>query len=298
MAPPSARRTGHSRRAQYTTFFGYVLAVGGALIGAVFLLFSTRDPGTGAGLRSAASDVTSPPAGAGAAARSGTQTLLSAFAGYFVRGADNARLRREVELARVRLAEAAAVREENNRLKAVLGLTEQEPRPIAVARLIGSTSASARRFAILGAGSEQGVAIGMPVRAPLGLVGRVLEVGGRSARVLLITDGESVVPVRRAADGIPAFATGAADGTIRLRLINLGINPLKPGDPFVTSGAGGLYRPDVAFAVVTKLLPDGAIARPLADPGTTEFVVVDRAWEAGQIGSDLPAPPAPGTGRR
>lgn len=293
MAPPSVRRTGHSRRAQYTTFFGYVLAVGGALVGVVFLLFSTRDPGTGAGLRSAASDLTAPPGRAAAAARSGSQTVLETLAGYFTRGADNARLRREVELSRVRLAEAAAVGEENARLKAVLGLAEQAPRPVAVTRLIGSTSASTRRFAILGAGATSGVQVGMPVRAPLGLVGRVLEVGDRSARVLLITDSESIVPVRRAGDGIPAFATGLADGTIRLRLINLGINPLRRGDAFVTSGAGGLYRPDVAFAVVTKLLPDGAVARPLADPGTTEFVTVEPQWEAGQIGADLPPLPTP-----
>jgi rod shape-determining protein MreC len=224
--------------------------------------------------------------------------LLETISGYFTRGADNARLKREVELARVRLVEAAAVKEENARLKAVLGLANREPRPVAITRLIGSTAASGRRFAVLGVGASEGVRVGMPVRAPLGLVGRVLEVGSASARVLLITDSESIVPVRRAGDGVPAFATGQADGTIRLRLINLGINPLKPGDPFVTSGAGGLYRPDTAFAVVTRLLPDGAMARPLADPGTTEFVVVDPVWEASQVGADLPPLPAPATRRR
>lgn len=288
MASPSVRRTGHSRRAQYTTFFGYVLAVCGALVGVLFLLFSIRAPETGSTMRGAATDLAAPAGRAGAVARSGSQSLVQTLAGYFTSGAETARLRREVDLARVRLAESAAVREENARLKAVLGLVDGETKPVAIARLIGSTAASARRFALLGVGTSQGVQIGMPVRAPLGLVGRVLEVSNSSARVLLITDSESVVPVRRASDGMPAFATGAADGTIRLRLISLGINPLRVGDPFVTSGAGGLYRPDTAFAVVTRLLPDGAMARPLADPGTTEFVVVDPVWEASRAGSDLP----------
>ena len=99
--------------------------------------------------------------------------------------------------------------------------------------------------------------------------------------MLLITDTESVVPVRRASDGVPAFATGRGDGTLQLRLINLGTNPLKVGDAFVTSGSGGLYWPDTAIAVVTRLTRDGAIARALSDPGTTEFVQVQPLWEEG-----------------
>ena len=46
----------------------------------------------------------------------------------------------------------------------------------------------------------------MPVTSPMGLVGRVIEVGGRSARVLLLTDSESMVPVRRSTDNVVAFA--------------------------------------------------------------------------------------------
>ena len=41
----------------------------------------------------------------------------------------------------------------------------------------------------------------MPVRGPLGLVGRVVEVGRISARVLLVLDANSIVPARRASDG-------------------------------------------------------------------------------------------------
>lgn len=299
MAPQSTRRTGHSRRAQYTTFFGYVLAVGGALVGLLLLLVSHSDATTLAGLRTAAGDVAAPASKAAAGARGETQSWTGFVSGFFVTGAENSRLRREVAIARVRLAEAAAVKEENGRLKALLRIEEEaDPRPVASARLIGSTSSSARRFAVLGAGTRQGVAIGMPVRSPLGLVGRVLEAGTTASRVLLITDSESVVPVRRASDGLPAFASGRADGTIQLRLINLGINPLKPGDAFVTSGAGGLYRPNIAFAVVTKLLSDGAIARPIADPGTTEFVVVDPIWNPVPGAAELPAPEPATKGRK
>ncbi len=290
MAPPTNRRSGHSRRAQYSNFVGYVIAIAGALVGVVLLLISVSNANAFAGLRTAAQDTAAPTAQLAAKGRTSSQGLWDTISGYFVSGSQNALLRREVEQARVRLAELAAVEEENARLKRLLGLMEEEPSPVAAARLIGSTSSSTRRFATLGAGSREGVGIGMPVRSPLGLVGRVLEVGRTSARVLLITDTESVVPVRRASDGIPAFATGRADGTIQLRLISLGINPLKRGDAFVTSGSGGLYRPGIAIAVVTRITVDGAIAQPLSDPGTTEIVVVDPVWEEATKGAELPPP--------
>lgn len=278
MAPPSNRRTGFSRRAQYTTFFGYIAAGLGALGGGALLIASLNDPSRFAGARSAATDLTAPVARAAAAGTSEGGSFFSAIGGYFAAGRQNSELRREVLQARVKLVEAQAIAEENRRLKELLGLARQDPKPVAVATMIGSSSASTRRFATISAGANQGVAVGMPVRSPLGLVGRVLEVGSSTSRVLLITDGENVVPVRRASDGVAAFATGRADGMLQVRLINLGINPLKRGDVIVTSGSGGLYRPGTAVAVVDKLLPDGAIARVLADPGAIEFVTVDPIW--------------------
>lgn len=289
MAPPGNRRPGYSRRAQYGTFFGYVVAVIGAGLGVLLLVISTGNASAFAGLRASADDAVAPAGSASAATRSGTRSFVNIVSGYFTAGFRTARLEQEVTEARVRLAEAQALHDENLRLKALLGIVESEPKPVAVARLISSTSASTRRFATLGAGANQGVAVGMPLRSPLGLVGRVLEVGSSTARVLLITDTESVVPVRRARDGIPAFATGHADGSLQIKLINLGINPLKKGDALVTSGAGGLYRPNVAVAVVSEVTRDGAIARPLSDPGSTDFVAVDPLWEQAAAPDTSPA---------
>ena len=110
-------------------------------------------------------------------------------------------------------------------------------------------------------------------------MGRVLEASRSSSRVLLITDSESVLPVRRAGDNTVAFAEGRGDGLINIRLINLGINPLKRGDVFVTSGAGGLYRPGIAVAIVTRLTDDGAVARIISNPAATDFVAVEPLWQ-------------------
>jgi rod shape-determining protein MreC len=292
MAPPNNRRPGHSRRAQYGTFFGYVIAAVGVLVGGGLLLASTSNPAAFGSLRGAASDVTAPVAQVSARARTGTNTVFETLAGFFTFGNRVARLEREVALARVKLAEAQALQGENQRLKALLALGETQPRPVTFARLIGSTASSSRRFALLGAGSAQGVQIGMPVRSPLGLVGRVLEVGRVASRVLLITDSESMVPVRRASDGLEAYATGRSDGTLQLRLINSTGNALKPGDAFVTSGQGGLFRPGIAVAVVATPIRDGAIARPLSAPGASDFVSVEPLWDEAAKGPDLPPEPA------
>ncbi|MGH6786959.1 MAG: rod shape-determining protein MreC [Novosphingobium sp.] len=294
MAPPTIRRSGHSRRAQYTTFAGYLLAFGGMLVAGVLLVISTRNPEAFSGARSAASDAVAPAGEGSAQARANSRGFWEALSGFFTSGRDTARLKREVAEARSRLAAADALAEENRRLKSALGLFESDPKPVVAARLVASTSASTRRYATLGAGSRQGVAVGMPVRSSVGLVGRVLEVGAVSARVLLITDLESFVPVRRATDGIDATAEGQSDGTLRLRLSSLGINPLKRGDAFVTSGSGGLYRPGIPIAVVVRLLPDGAIARPLSDPGATDLVVVDPVWAP--VATQPASSPMPGDG--
>jgi len=280
MAPPSNRRSGFSKRAQYSSFFAYLAGIGGALVGAAVLVVSLVNPGAFSGLRGVAADAAAPAGRAVAAGRGESSSIFGAIGGFFMSGSRNAALEREAELTRVKLAEAKALADENRRLKALLGLPGDEVRPIATARLIASTASSTRRMATISAGGNQGVRPGMPVRSALGLVGRVLEVSGNSSRVLLVTDSESMVPVRRAIDGVAAFAQGRGDGTLQLRLINLGLNPLKPGDVFVTSGSGGLYRPGFAVAVVQTLTPDGAIARILSDPSSSEFVVIEPAFAA------------------
>ena len=279
MAPPAGQRSGTNRKAQFGVFAGYLLAGIGATIGALLLIISLVRPEAFSGMRSMVTDVTSSVGQAGAVSRVQTTNFFDAIAGYYEAGSKNAELRQEIEIARVKLAEARALEQENARLKAVLGLTEDQLEPVAIGRLIGSSSTSARRIAYLSAGRADGVTIGMPVTSPMGLVGRVLEVGQNSSRVLLLTDSESIVPVRRAADDVVAFAEGRADGSLRLRLINLGINPIEVGDVFVTSGAGGLFRPGVAVAMVTQLTDDGAIARLLSNPAATDVVVVEPIWQ-------------------
>ena len=97
--------------------------------------------------------------------------------------------------------------------------------------------------------------------------------------------------MRRAKDNVVAFAEGRSDGSLRLRLVNLGVNPIKKGDVFVTSGAGGLFRPDVAVAVAARDHPRRR-DRPAAQQPGGDRRRDGRADLAARGGRSAAAPPA------
>jgi len=299
MARSVDRRPGFSRRAQYGIFTGYVIAVAGFVAGAVLLIVSLVNPGAFSAVRGAASEIARPAGEAGAETRATGQSVFAAIGAYLSAGRQNAALSREVAAARANAVTMRALEGENRRLKALLGIVDPASRPVAAARLIGSTAASTRRFAVLSAGSAQGIRAGQPVRSDAGLIGRVIETGPNTARVLLVTDPENVVPVRRARDGLPAFIEGKSDGRIAIRLINMGVNPLKGGDVFVTSGSGGLYPPGIPVAVVTQVLHDGGVGHLASDPAEADFVVVLPVFQPAAVAalgaSQQAAGPAPGS---
>lgn len=305
MAPPRKRRPGFSRKAQLQIFTGYLLAFTGAFAGLLLLALSQFDPAAFSAVRSMAAEVTAPPARLLTGIRVSTQSGWREVAAYFEAGSKNAALQREVERNRVRLIEARALKQENRELRRLLGLIKQEGRPVATARLINSSASSSRRFATLDVGARQGVLRSQPVRAQRGLIGRVLETGPNTSRVLLLSDPENVVPVRRARDGVVAFSQGRGDGRVDIKLIDIGINPFKVGDVMVTSGNGGIYPPNVPVAIIETLTTDGAIGKLLANPAGTDFVIVQEMYEpelADPAQSGLPPvsgdPAAPLSGQR
>jgi rod shape-determining protein MreC len=288
MAPPTKRRPGHSRRAQYSLFAAYVLAIGGATLGAVLVALSVFDPPAFAALRSAVSEIVTPVSSGADSTRRGIGSIPQAIGDYIRAGSQNDDLRRRLTAEQRLVRQARGLAYENARLRRLVRLQEGATGIVVTARLVSSTGSSARRFATLNAGRRHGVLPGQPVRGPDGQVGRVIETGLNVARVMLVTDPESVIPVRRASDGLPAFAYGHGEGLVEIRGVSTGINAFRAGDRFLTSGAGGVFPPGTPVARVTRPQGDSALARPFADPDRLDFAIVQPVFVA-----PLPDPAAP-----
>jgi rod shape-determining protein MreC len=207
------------------------------------------------------------------------QGLVSGAGNYWDAAHQNARLKAERRAMLNRMVEAKAIHQENSQLKAALQLRERSRSALATGRIVGSSLNSPRRFAVLSVGTGDGVRIGMPVRSPEGLIGRVVDAGNMASRVLLVSDRSNIVPSRLLRGGLPVISQGRGDGTVDVRPLEVGRNPFKRGDILVTSGTGGLYPPLVPVARIIRLDDDGAIAVPLADPANTSFAIVEPPFE-------------------
>lgn len=272
-------RPGWSRRAQYGLFFSFLAVIAGIIVGLILLVLSLVAPQTFQSVRGAALDITGPVA---STLHEVTETAEGVFTGagnYWDAARQNAELKRQNKAMLRRMVEARAIFQENLQLKATLQLRQHERTTIAVGRIVGSSFNSPRRFAILSVGTSDGVQVGMPVRSPDGMVGRVIGAGALASRILLVSDKANIVPARLLRNGIPVLAQGRGDGTVDVRPLEVGRNPFKPGDIIVSSGTGGLYPPAVPVARVVKLQGDDAIALPLADPATVSFAIVEPPYE-------------------
>ena len=279
MAASAGPRPGWSRRAQYSLFFSFLAVIAGLIVGLALLILSLAAPKSYAAVRGVALDATAPITGALSEVTTTATGLFSGAGDYWNAAQQNGELKRQRNALMRRMVEARAILEENQQLKAALQLRQRSSKAVAAGRVVGSSFESPRRFAVISVGTSDGVAVGMPVRSPEGLIGRIIESGMIASRVLLVTDRANIVPARILRGGQPVISTGRGDGTIDVRPLEVGKNPFRPGDIIITSGTGGLYPPLVPIAKVIRLDDDGAIAIPIADPSRVSFAIVEPPYE-------------------
>src|SRR3954468_23864979 len=119
MAPPSTRRPGFSRKAQYGLFLGYVIAVGGIFFALMLLVVAMIDPTGFSALKGAATDATHPVTAGGRGAVRFFKDIGSGVSNYFMAASENAALKKRLEAERRMIDEARAIGLENVRLKAL-----------------------------------------------------------------------------------------------------------------------------------------------------------------------------------
>ena len=183
---------------------------------------------------------------------------------------------------------------ENEAMRGLLKTVPENGVSYVTARLIGNSGGYVRT-AMVNAGADQGAARGQAAIAEGGLIGRLTEIGSRAARVLLITDLNSRIPV--VIPGSRTSAVLAGDNSDRPRLV-FASEPkaIKIGDRVLTSGDGGVFPPGVPVGVVTALDHGGARVEPYAELSQLDYVLLVDYGLAG--GLPQPAPVGRGQDRR
>jgi rod shape-determining protein MreC len=202
---------------------------------------------------------------------------------------DNEHLREWEQRARELAAQNLALRE------ALKFAPHDEVRSV-TARVIADSGGSFVRSLLVDAGNRDGVTKGQAAAAGEGLVGRIAEVGDFSARVLLITDLNSRIPVM--VESTRDHAILAGDNTDQPSLVYLPPNlALSPGDRIVTASDGGAFPPDLPIGVVAST-SDGVVRlQPFANWSRLEYVRIVDYGLKGILGPVEPPPAAPARGK-
>lgn len=170
---------------------------------------------------------------------------------------------------------ARNLEQENASLRALLNPAHDRKPLFISARVIGDTSGLFVQSALLNAGRRDGVARGQAVTTGLGLAGRVVEVGQHSARLLLLTDLNSRVPV--VVEHSRHRAVLAGDNSAHPRLTFLAANAkVNPGDRLVTSGHAGVFPPGLPVGIVSSVADGEVHIQPFVDWDRLEYVTIMR----------------------
>ena len=176
---------------------------------------------------------------------------------------------------------------ENKSLRAQLNYTPDPDSAFISARVIGDTGGAFVHSMLLNAGGREGVRKGQAVIAGENLVGRVAEVGDRSARILLLTDINSHIPVVIEGTRTKAILSGDTSDRPRLVYLSPNSNPAV-GNRIVTSGHGGAFPPGMPVGVIASI-QDGIVRiEPFVHRYQLEYVTVVDYGLPGVLPSDMP----------
>ncbi|MCU4652920.1 rod shape-determining protein MreC [Roseibacterium sp. SDUM158016] len=188
----------------------------------------------------------------------------------------NQELRRELQQMRAWREAALQLEQENARLLD-LNRVQLDPELTFVTGLVLADSGSPfRRSVLINVGARDGILDGWATMDGLGVVGRVSGVGERTARVLLLTDSNSRIPVTIQPSGQQALLMGDNSQTPLLDFLEAR-EDVSAGDRIVTSGDGGLFPPGLLVGQVIETTDGRLRARLAADLVRLQFLRVMRS---------------------
>jgi rod shape-determining protein MreC len=177
------------------------------------------------------------------------QNSYSILTGY---QSENEKLReriQQLEVEKNRLLEAEAT---NRRLQQLLEFRSHLPSGSVTASIIANSASSWFQSCLLDKGSADGVRKGMAVVTPLGVVGQVVAVTARTAKVLLLADPNSGVDVLVQRTRARGIVSGSLDNATILKYVKRS-EDIQEGDRLVTSGLDGVFPKGIVVGTVIKV---------------------------------------------
>lgn len=273
MAHATYKRQGWKTPIELRAHRGRLIAFGALAV--ILLLIGRAELPFMDKVRMTAADLASDVLEAGAAVTG----LVSDGLDYVANAADlhdeNQRLRAENAELLVWRARALEQERQIAAFESVLEILYTPIEDVTAASVVADMAGPFSRAVIVNAGANRGVKEGDAALDRFGLVGRVVKVGARSARVLLLTDSASHVPVVIGDEGVRAILSGDSDGLPELRFIPPGV-VLADGAAIVTSGDGGVLPAGLPVGIVRLRGPDAPAALLYADAGRVEVVAIKR----------------------
>ncbi|MFA5111484.1 MAG: rod shape-determining protein MreC [Desulfobaccales bacterium] len=163
---------------------------------------------------------------------------------------ENAELKRQLEEFKQREVRFQEAQQGLTRLEGLLDLKRQVALPVIGARVIAYDPSLWSRSAIVDQGKAQGVKIGMPVLAPQGIVGRVVEVYPQYSKVMLIVDRKSSADAMVQRSRVRGMLKGKGGNRCSLDYVPKSAE-VQVGDLVLASGLVGLYPKGLVFGKVS-----------------------------------------------
>lgn len=242
-------------------------------IAATLLLSSMVSPSLWSGSRVAAVDALSPIVSfVGAPFRVMGQSV-SDMTGLTAIRAENARLKAENAQLHEWYQTAMLLRAENQSLKDLLNVIPEPDQSYITTRVIADSGSSFVKTVLIEAGHQNSVEEGQAVLGGQGMIGRVIEVGNRASRVLLLSDINSHVPVVIEGANQRAILAGTNDDL--LMLIHLPPDVLvEKGAKIVTSGTGGMFPTGLPVGEVVDVHKGTPMVKMYSDPYASGYVQI------------------------
>ncbi len=189
----------------------------------------------------------------------------------FTLAQENERLREENERLKTWQGTALELEARDQVMRGMLNLPKTAPPILRTEPVIAEPGGLYVRSVLVGGGAHDGLAKGQAAMAGPGLVGRITEIGAWSARVLLITDLNSRIPVIM--EGTRTHAILAGDNTTHPYLMYLPkAAAVSPGDRIVTAGHDGVFPTGLAVGRVSSIENGEIRVDPIADLDRLEYV--------------------------